>query len=114
MPSNELPPQDEEGNVQDDDHRADGSPGEDGIDDLAHAGDAAETDVVGRVAPVEAERIDDGGQGDPDIGQKGFSRRLFHSSTSKENQDSSIRDICSSPRSSSLSRAPATGRERAR
>ena len=31
-----------------------GSPGQDGVDDLAHAGDAAQGDLVGIIAPVRS------------------------------------------------------------
>ena len=69
VPAQQLPPQQEQGDVQDDDHGADGSPGEDVVDDLAHAGDAAEADLVGLVAPVEAHGVHRRRQGDPQIGK---------------------------------------------
>ena len=47
---------------------ADGGPGQNGIVNLPHAGDAAEGDVVGLVAPVEAQGIDGRRHGDDEVG----------------------------------------------
>ena len=78
MAADEPPAQQEQGDVQQDNHRADGGPGQSGMDDLSHAGDAAEADEVGGIAPVEAQRVDRAGQGEPEIGGESLVYTLLH------------------------------------
>ena len=74
-PADELPPQQEQGDVQPDHRHADGQGGDQVVDDLGRAGDAAEGDAVGGVAPHEAQGVGGRAQGDHQKGDQG----LFHS-----------------------------------
>ena len=121
MSADEPPPQQKQGDVHQQDEQAHRQKGNIGVDGLAQAGDAPQGDLVGGIEPVKGQGVQQRAHGDPGIGREQLFRGLgVHEETLLslsvrlgENQDRS-RVIWVSPRSSSFSRAPFTGRERAR
>ena len=68
MAADELPPQDKQGDVDDQHEHTDGDGGDKGVDHLAHAGNAAIADEVGGIEPVKGKAVQDRPHRDPEIG----------------------------------------------
>ena len=70
MAPQQLPARQKQRNVEHNHDHTDGGPGERRVDDLGHTGNTAEGNVVGFIAPVEAQSIECRGRGDQTVGPK--------------------------------------------